>query len=134
MLYTKAAALRLLSGLATVVHAVRQLKNCIQVTYQTRRGKCSTFLSRKAFKQAFVDARKASGRSLPSSQINATHYQVGEHTVVLSRDRLDCDCHDYMRQRQVFGRGCCKHGYHVLQAWLSQGSLAEYLQCRRNIA
>jgi hypothetical protein len=48
--YTKAAALRLLLGLARKIETVREYRNCIQVTYRVSGGaRCSTFLSKKAF-------------------------------------------------------------------------------------
>lgn len=132
MLYTKAAALRILEG-AIAVESVQLLKHCVQATYQTQRGRCSTFLSRAAFKADFVETRRAAGRSLSSRQLEPTRYLVstpnGEnHVVSLKGDRLHCDCRDYWRQLQTFRRGCCKHGYHVLETWLGLSSLAEYVE------
>ncbi len=101
-LYTKAAAFRLLP-FAIKIEAVREFKNCIQVTYTVKGGRrCSTFLSKKAF---LVDHKAI--RAQGSTQVEvvevhggayiikskANHYTVrpGEFD---PRDRCECgDCH-----------------------------------------
>lgn len=47
-IYTKEVAKKLIP-IALYIEAVREFRNCIQVTYRANGGRCSTFLSKKLF-------------------------------------------------------------------------------------
>jgi hypothetical protein len=55
-IYTKATAKRLIP-FSTNIEAIKELKNCIQVTYRVRGSRCSTFLSKLAFLDDFTALR-----------------------------------------------------------------------------
>ncbi len=63
LFFTKAAAARLLP-FATKIEAVRVFKGSIQVTYLTKNGRCSTFLSKTAFFNDFVSFRYAGAQTV----------------------------------------------------------------------
>ncbi len=98
------------------------------------RGQRPTFISKTELKAHFVERRKEEARSLevtdwlrsPACYTVTNPQSRSKHQVMGHRDRLDCDCEDYRWQQQFFGRGCCKHGYAVLQ-YLGFDSLRDYV-------
>lgn len=98
-------------------------------------GKRPTFISKKLFKQQFVDRRKAQAKGLVVTRntYESCSYSVRNeakdsvYKVVLGVDEIACECEDYKNQREFFGRGCCKHGYAVL-AQIGYSSLRDYLK------
>lgn len=98
-------------------------------------GQRPRFVSLKAFKQHFVDHRKAQAQALTATQWvdQKTYFTVRNETkgsayhLEAKRDRIDCQCEDYKNQMQFIGRGCCKHGYAVLNL-LGFKRLSEYIQ------
>jgi hypothetical protein len=105
-LYSKATALRILIGIATRIERVREFRNCIQVTYRVYGGgRCSTFLSKKAFIVVNLDIRiHASAlvevvevvnddEFIVHSQKTDSYYVVRPYKVD-ARSRCECgDCH-----------------------------------------
>lgn len=53
---------------------------------------------------------------------NSHSYGVTSHG-----DRLVCECQDYQNQVEAWGKGCCKHGYKVLNH-LGFDKLADYIK------
>lgn len=133
MLFTKEAAKRILGHSVKRVERVELMKNgAVLVVYLTAKGRCSTFVSRKKFMTDFVEVRREDARSLLSHAIGEGMYAVsslrgGAYTVVTTSTAVRCSCKDYERQIHEFGRGCCKHGYHVLKNWFGLDSLKDYL-------
>jgi hypothetical protein len=109
LFFTKAAAARLLP-FATKIEAVRVFKGSIQVTYLTKNGRCSTFLSKTAFFNDFVSFRYAGAQTVVVKRWPAGSYQnhyeclsgKGENirTVKLVADTANCSCPDWERQRE----------------------------------
>jgi hypothetical protein len=62
LFFTQAAAARLLP-FATKIEAVRVFRGSIQITYLTKNGRCSTFLSKTAFFQDFVTFRQEGAKN-----------------------------------------------------------------------
>lgn len=131
MVYSAAAVRRLLGlGPATPV----QMQEFAQVIWVWVKGQRPTFISKKALKAHFVQHRQREAAQLRVSdwlrnpgQFTVTNGISGSrHQVTTWRDRLECSCEDYHWQVQYFGRGCCKHGYAVLQ-YLGFESLRDYL-------
>ncbi len=82
----------------------------------------SRFMSKKAFRQAFVDFRKAGAKALTvtANLFVPNTFKVRNETKntaydVLIIDRhITCGCEDYNTQFEAMGKGVCKHGYAVL--------------------
>lgn len=129
LVYSKAAAARILG---VPVRAIAGFQKWFKVCWVWVRGKRPTFISFKAFKQHFVKWRKKQANSLCISKIHETHYRVvnpkknSAYTVWLFHDGPDCECEDYKNQIAILGKGCCKHGYSVLQ-FLGYDRPSDYL-------
>ncbi|MGD1862513.1 MAG: SWIM zinc finger family protein [Leptolyngbyaceae cyanobacterium] len=132
-----AAALRRMMGLpASVPIQIREFVNAIWVWVK---GDLPTFISKTDFKRHFVERRKADAEPLQVTdwlrdppRYTVTHPATGsQHWVLKREDRLDCDCEDYRWQQQFIGRGCCKHGYAVLQH-LGFNSLQDFVQTKKS--
>lgn len=127
-----AAAIRRLMGLpASVPIQIREFFNVVWVWVK---GDRPTFVSKAQLKRHFVEHRKEEAESLTvtdwlrdPARYTVTNPKTGsKHLVAEHGDRLDCDCEDYYWQQQFIGRGCCKHGYAVLQ-YLGYDSLREFI-------
>ena len=121
-IYTKSAAKRLIA-IATHIETVRELKNCIQVTYRTSGGRCSTFLSKVPFLDIFTTLRTQNAATVEVREVHENEYVVYSqksntyYTVRPNHSELNkrCECDD------CFYRGAkCKHQIRVEQ-FLSQG-------------
>lgn len=120
LFFTKAAALRLLK-FAKKIEAIRVFKGSIQITYITKNGRCSTFLSKTVFFQDFVAFRYEGAKSVEVKRWSPATYQCrydcispnGENrrTVDLSGGMASCSCPDYEQQYRYLGkaRPGCKH-------------------------
>ena len=88
------------------------------------------------FKRRFIYARKQRAKTLIVTKIDSLSYLVSNqskgtnYTVVLSENKVACQCHDYRNQVSVMGKGVCKHGYAVL-ALLGYKGLKHYLECEQ---
>lgn len=135
ILYSASAVRRLL-GLS--YSAQIQLKEFAKVIWVWVKGQRPTFVSKRLFKQHFVEWRKAQARGLKVTERldMAHHFTVRNlrkdtaYVVEARADGLFCTCDDLNNQLEFFGRGCCKHGYAVL-AQLGFGSLSEYLTAQK---
>jgi hypothetical protein len=140
LIFSKAAALRILH-FATKIEAIRVFKGAIQVTYWTRNGRCSTFLSKSAFFRDFVAFRYEGAKSVTVRQWRAGSYQnhyechsensARIRTVKLLAGTVMCDCEDYFKQEEELGRAAigCKHLIAVLHQ-LGYASLEKYLEAK----
>jgi hypothetical protein len=131
ILYSVSAVKRLLGlGDRTLV----KIQEFAKVVWVWVKGKRPTFISKKAFKQHFVDRRKAQAKGLAVTRngFNSTTYSVkneaknSSYKVVLGSSAIACECEDYRNQTEFFGRGVCKHGYAVL-AQLGYSSLKDFV-------
>lgn len=142
LFFTKAGALRILQAqgiAAKQVETLRVYKNSIQVTYLTQNGRCSTFLSKKAFVGDFTTFRQESASHCTvkrwSAGTYACRYEVKSsdgnsfRTVDLSGGMPLCSCPDYETQRHYLGRAIpgCKHIMAVI-GQLGHASLTQYLE------
>lgn len=132
LVFSVSAARRLLS----VVQGVSiQIREFFKVVWVWVKGKRPTFVSKQAFKQHFVDRRRAAARALTATQwVDQPRYftvrnesKSSTYQLEAFRDRIECQCDDYKNQIQFIGRGCCKHGYAVLNR-LGFSSLAHYIE------
>ena len=92
-------------------------------------------VSKKDFKQHFVDIRKQKSKSLQLTEhiYDSNAFTVRNpwkdtyYKVTLVENGIECECEDYQNQMQFIGKACCKHCYRVLDH-LGHRSLAEYLK------
>lgn len=78
LFFTKAAALRILQAqgiAAKQVETLRIFKGSIQITYLTLNGRCSTFLSKKAFYSDFITFRQQGAKTSTVKRWGAGSYQ-----------------------------------------------------------
>lgn len=137
LIFTKTAAARLLP-FATKIEVLRVFKGAVQVTYLTKNGRCSTFLSKTAFFQDFVNYRQEGAKTCTVKRWGAGSYQcryevfssMSEkiYTVELSAGTAMCNCPDYEEQHRQLGKAKigCKHAIATLNH-VGYGSLAEYV-------
>ena len=137
-LYSKAAAARIIG---VNVYAIETFEVWAYVCFVHVKGKRPTFISKKAFKQHFVDWRIQQSKWLCVAQVDREHFRVinpknnNAYSIWLFEDGLDCECEDYKNQVMIFnnGKACCKHGYGVL-AWLGYNRLSDYISAQARAA
>jgi len=130
LIYNRAAAARLLK---VEPEEIRKLEIWPSVVYVQAYGKKPRFISKKAFKEDFVNSRKSRARNLraealgpglflvPSERIPNKSYRVRE------KDQFTCECQDWLNQKLAgIQNATCKHIYSVL-FFLGFSSLREYL-------
>jgi hypothetical protein len=128
LLYSLGAARRI-TGRA--VQQVRVFRNAIWLHIE---GERPTFLSKRHFKAHFVEWRIQRSHLLKVTQrLDQPHcftvHNANRDTAYYVEARPDgmyCTCDDFHNQLEFFGRGCCKHGYAVLNS-LGCQSLEQYL-------
>ena len=109
----------------------------VLVIFEKGRGLRPKFLSKKVFYSSFVEDRKARSRLIEITQnpfadkIFTARNTTNSHdyTVIVS-DAIECQCADYRNQVSFIGRGCCKHGYAVLNH-LGFNSLSDFQAIER---
>lgn len=132
LLYTRTAVARALQTTLKRIRRVRVFWNAVWVWVQGQRPK---FFSKKLFYAAFVAFRRAGAENAEVRHVMEPGFEGYEVRCATSRDwhvvspgteEVWCDCPDYHRQIDTFGKGCCKHGYAVLNL-LGYSSLREYV-------
>lgn len=141
LFFTKAAALRILQAqgiAARCVEVIRVYKGAVQVTYRTKNGRCSTFLSKTAFYSDFISFRQEGAKTCTVKRWGAGSYQCRYdvfsaksekiYVVELSAGIAMCGCTDFEEQRKQLGKAKvgCKHVLATLNH-VGYGSLAEYM-------
>ena len=135
ILYSAAAVRRMLNLSATTPVQIQEFLNVVWVWVK---GQRPTFISKQDLKSHFVEYRKAEAQTLKVTdwlrdppRYAIRNPQTGSQHIIIGRpESLDCDCKDYYWQKQFFGRGCCKHGYAVLN-YLGYDSLRSYVAANR---
>ena len=129
--YSKAAAARILD---VKPYVIRKFEIWSDVCFVQIRIQKPMFISKKVFRQHFVDMRIERSRPLQVAQVNEEHFRVVNgrkgtaYSNYLFEDGLDCECEDYKNQIAIFnGRACCKHNYAVLR-WLGYNRLQDYVE------
>ena len=100
------------------------------------KGDRPTFVSKSLFQTHFALWRRVQGKRL--REAGAVRRESQHSFSVLSQRRnkfhsveigdrvLLCTCGDFQKQTELFGRGCCKHAYAVLQT-LGHGTLQDFI-------
>jgi len=109
----------------------------IFVIFKKGNGLRPKFLSKKEFYSSFVEDRKARSQSIKvtpnlfADRVYTARNPTNDHTyTVIVSDAIECQCADYKAQVQFIGRGCCKHGYAVLNS-LGFASLSDWQTIER---
>lgn len=129
LIFSASAVRRMLRLAASVAIQIREFGWVVWVWVA---GSRPTFMSKRAFYQHFVDRRKADAQGLKVVQQTRRNFAVSNpakgsaYTVTLGT-AASCTCDDFINQIKFLQRGCCKHGYAVLQQ-LGFSSLANYQQ------
>ena len=55
------------------------------------------------------------------------------YPVRATADSIECKCRDYQKQQEILGKGCCKHGYRILN-YLGYQDLKAYMNRNSAIA
>ena len=135
ILYSSSSVRRILGIAQSVNVRVQQFAFVVWVHVA---GQRPTFISKIVFRVHFVAWRKAQANGLTATQWldKATRFTVrneskgSAYAIDASPTQLVCTCEDYRNQIQFLGRGCCKHGYAVLNK-LGFDSLAKYIEAYR---
>lgn len=130
LIYSAAAVRRILGLRSSTPVRVQEFFRVIWVWVQ---GKRPTFISKSVLKAHFVDYRKTAAADLQVQPVpgDSSRYVVSNprhsstYTVECLPTHLECSCEDYQQQYQQLGKGCCKHGYAVLNS-LGFSSLRSY--------
>ena len=95
------------------------------------------FLSNQLFYSSFVEDRKSKSKSIQvtpnpfANKIFTARNTANGHTyTVIVGDSVECQCADYRAQLSLIGKGCCKHGYAVLNH-LGFNSLSDWQAIER---
>lgn len=128
MLYTKSAADRIITA-STKIEAVREFKNCIQVTYKIGRARCSTFVSKAKFAADFVEFRKAAAAGLKVTGHGTrflVHNDASNTSNVVDTIAKTCTCKDFHEQVAANIRALnCKHFY-AAQNFIQQSKVIQF--------
>jgi len=131
LIYTAANAARILGKRFSNL-TIQVWFNCV---YVWAKGQFSRFVSKTAFKQMFVEFRKAGAKTLtvtanlfvPNTYTVRNEAKNSTYQVLTTGNAVTCECEDYNAQVQAFKKGVCKHGYAVLNH-LGYNSLADYVR------
>lgn len=131
LIYTAANAARIL-GKRFQGLQIQVWFNCV---YIHAKGQFSRFVSKTAFKQMFVDFRKAGAKALtvtanlfvPNTFKVRNESKNTAYDVLIIEKNITCGCEDYNNQMEAMGKRVCKHGYAVLNH-LGYNSLADYVR------
>ena len=130
LLYSVAAARRILGIYYPEIKVVIQV--WAKVILVISDGRRPRFISKRVFRQHFVDRRKQEARALEVHQVNRHTFTVvneakGSHYEVSAiAGRVFCSCKDYKNQLNFFGKAACKHSYAVL-AQFGYANLSDYI-------
>lgn len=132
LIYSIAAARRIIGGVFPIVRVEKWFKVCLVVFEGCR----ARFMSQRVFLQHFVAWRKRQAIALtvtPDPSVRGTFLvenaaKSSQHLVhAFGRSGIGCSCEDAENQLKFLGRrGCCKHGYAVLNH-LGFDSLRAYI-------
>ena len=118
-----------------------QIRAFLNVLWVWVKGDRPTFISKAQLKRHFVERRQAAAQGLEvrnelctpvcytvTDPQSGSHHRATEHAGWLA-----CDCEDYYWQQRFIGRGCCKHGYAVLN-YLGFDSLKSFVAATEQAA
>ena len=92
------------------------------------KGQRPTFVSKKKYYAEFARFRKEGGQQVKVYFANGFKAKGAKEIYNLDPQEtfIDCSCGDMQQQRESWGRGCCKHGYALLEMF-GYKSLQDYV-------
>jgi hypothetical protein len=120
LLYSRAAAARILGVPVEQIRRVEVWPFVVLVIPHRGFGLRPRFVSKRVFKENFVEFRRQSARDLLVIDQRGSQFTVlnpgndHQYQVVVGTSSIKCGCEDYKNQVHYLGRGCCKHCYRVL--------------------
>ena len=92
------------------------------------KGQRPTFVSKKKYYAEFARFRKEGGQQVKVYFANGYKAEGAKETYNLHPQDtfIDCNCMDMQQQKEIWGKGCCKHSYALL-GMLGYNSLQEYV-------
>jgi hypothetical protein len=92
------------------------------------KGQRPTFLSKKLYHQHFAQYRREGAKAVKIHFVNGFKAQGAKEVYDLDPQdtHIECSCQDYANQRELWGKGCCKHGYALL-GMFGYSSLQDYV-------
>lgn len=138
LIYSQSAAERILNLPPFSVVKVELIDSQqIKVTTAKKQEYC---ISRPKFLQHFAHIRQLRAKKLQVSRGNYRNLFIVTnpennhcYRVRTTATKVECKCRDYQKQQEILSKGCCKHGYAVLQT-LGFDSLSNYLNRERAVA
>jgi hypothetical protein len=120
-------------ALGVALKSIKKLSVWWKVVWVYVEGQRPRIVSKKLFFNAFIAARKAAAQGAKVEKLPlvggvrvTSEGSDQPHFVKTLKTSLPCDCQDYTSQVQIFGKGCCKHGYAYL-ATLGFKSLSDFV-------
>lgn len=122
MIFSLASVSRIANVPTHLIDRFEIWEKVVFVVFQKGHRLSPQFLSKKEFFTSFVDARKAKSRSIVITKnafnegLYTARNTTNGHTYQLTctDNNIACQCKDYKDQIDLMGRGCCKHGYALL--------------------
>ncbi len=136
LLYSVAAARRILGIYYPEIKVTIQV--WAKVILVISDGRRPRFISKKVFRQHFVDRRRQEAKALQvwataPHTFKVTNPKKGsEYNVVSKNDAIYCECEDYKNQLSFWGKAACKHSYAVLFN-MGYTELSQYLRIDHKI-
>ena len=120
LVYSRAAAARILGVPVEQIRRVEVWPFVVLVIPHRGFGLRPRFVSKRVFKENFVEFRRQSAKDLLVIAQRGSEFTVlnpansNQYTVTVGTSSIKCTCEDYHNQLRFLGRGCCKHCYRVL--------------------
>ena len=121
-----ASATRRILGLAPTTQI--KIEVWAHVVWVHVKGQRPTLISKKRYYQEFARYRKEGGQKVKVYFANGFKAEGAKEVYNLDPQEtfIDCDCQDMQQQKEVWGKGCCKHGYALL-GMFGYKSLQDYV-------
>lgn len=138
LIFTSRAAERIIYG--TTNYSVCDLyidRAAQRIVVQIANSNRLIVLEAREFLDNFVSTRQKKATKLEIKKQVSWGYVVYNpennhtYTVTPASKSAVCSCPDYQKQIEAIGRGCCKHGYRVLQH-LGHKTLSEYIDANKS--
>ena len=133
MIYTKAAAARILGLKPSSILKLTESRGSYSVSYRCAGGrKGCTFIGKTAFRQDFADFRRAGAAKVQVYNHGGSWIATGSNDDyeidLYSEHQPICGCQDFHNQVEAgLPRQCCKHIYAVLSVF-GFGNLEDWME------
>ena len=137
LFFNLASVARIAKAPIALIDRFEVWESLVAVVFKKGWGLRPKFLSKKKFYSSFVEDRKSRSKTIQVTPnpfadkiFTAKNPANGHAYTVIVSDAIECQCADYRSQISFVGRGCCKHGYAVLNH-LGFNSLSDFQAIER---